>query len=128
MSASEWLTIDGFTFPVLSNTWKQKPDKPGSRKRTETGELRSVRLGDPVSTFTGQTVFATREAADTVYDLLQTYGDHEIEGLLPGLLIVCETDCDLVEALDDWPSNGGRSAAWRLSWTLTETEPNSGSS
>jgi hypothetical protein len=116
------LTIDGDEFPVLISTWRETIFVPGSRARTETGAIRSVRLGCPLSTFTGSSFFATRVEADVMRDVLLTYGDHVVSGVLPGKTVLCETDCGPIEAVDHRPTgfSGTPTAMWRLSWTLIQ--------
>lgn len=122
---AEFLTFDGTPVPVLIGTWRENAPKPGSRARTERGQLRSVRLGDRYSIFTGRTFFATRDEAEEIRDMMDEYGDHEIEGEGPGRTVTVESDVGEVEAEDHRP-NTGPTAQWGFAFTFFETGPETG--
>jgi hypothetical protein len=119
---AEALVIDSLAVPVLVDTWQETIYIPGSRRRAERGNLRSVRLGCPLSKFTGTGYYATRVEADVLRALLTTYGDHVVSGWLPGRGVVCETDCGPIEPVDHRPPGVDPTAQWSVAFTLHQTK------
>lgn len=114
------LTIDGASVPVLAGSWRMRPLQYLSRNRTETGALRTVVMGGTQYEFEGASVFATRIEADALLGVLDTPGDHIIDGDLPGQEFTVETVPGDIEALDHRPDSGP-TMRWKLSWRLLET-------
>lgn len=119
----EALTIDGTPIPVLVGSWRTTPIVPGSRGRTETGVLRSVRSGAVRIEAQGTTMFETWAEAEAIRDLLLEPGDHEVTGwLVGGAILTCETDCGTITPIDHRPRGVPPTAMWQLEFRLYEAE------